>query len=626
MRVKYLLAIGLICACARTPSPTLPVATPQAVFTSTPSNTATLPHTQTPLTPRTLTICLADEPQSLYLYARPEAGRDHLLAALYDGPIDNVAYGYQPVLLEKLPRVADGDAVVQRVRLNAGEGVVDEMGRVVTLTTGVIVNLLDGEQITYNGSGPITVPQMVVTFRLKPGVLWSDGQPLTAADSVFSFEVAKNPDSFDLRRALAERTASYRASDKTTVEWVGLPGYIDPLYFTNFWTPLPRHVYGGLSPTEIADSPEANRNPLGWGPFVLREWVSGDHLTFERNPNYFRAPEGMPWADRVTYRIIPNPAQLVDELRAGRCEVVPQSPALEAVSDGLAQANALNEARLQVGGSTTLEHLDFGVTPAPDYARGVGNAFFQDGRVRQAVAYCLNRLALSPSSAGGGESLATYLPDTHPLLASGVSAYRFDPTQGRALLAELGWADSDGDGTLDKDGAPLELTLVTGPSGEVSRENVAHAIRDQLRENCGIEIEIYLLTRGELEGDWPDGVVFGRRFDLALFGWKIGSVPPCELFTTAQIPGAANPGGANDTGYSDPQFDAACRRALTTLDPQPTAQHHAEAQRLFAQDLPMLPLFFGGKLAAARPEVLGFALDPTSPSELWNIEALSLVP
>ncbi|MGH2523606.1 MAG: hypothetical protein ACRDH2_13965, partial [Anaerolineales bacterium] len=181
-----------------------------------------------------------------------------------------------------------------------------------------------------------------------------------------------------------------------------------------------------------------------------------------------------------------------------------------------------------------------------------------------------------------------------------------------------GWADSDGDGALDKDGIPLRLTL----AGDARREALLGDIQLQLKANCGIEVETRLLTRGELEGDWPDGVIFGRRFDLALFGWNVGAAPPCEVWTTTQIPSDANPGGANDTGYSNPAFDAACRRARTTLDPQHATQSHAEAQRIFAEDLPVLPLFFWPKLAAARAPVQGFVLDPTSPSELWNIEEL----
>ncbi len=627
------------CNPTRTPAPTTLFApAPPPPSTSSPAP----PLSPAPLlpsasaVPQELTVCLPSEPQSLYLYARPEPGREHILAALYDGPIDSHDYQYQPVLLTKLPSVADGDAVVNTVTVNVGDTVVDSLGRVMTLAEGASLAQLDSATTTYSGSGPVSVPQMVVTFHLKSGVLWSDGEPLTADDSVFSYEVSLSPDSYSPRRDLAERTASYRALDDVTVEWMGLPGYLDPLYFTSFWTPLPRHVFGGLTPTEIAGSPEANRNPLGWGPFVLTEWASGDHFTFERNPHYFRAAEGLPHLDRVTYRIAPgDAATLLAELQSGACDVVPQNSAFDAAAASLVTAwdtavpPGLPDVRVQSVTGTTLEHLDFGIAPTDDYTRPEGNDFFADTRIRHAIGLCLDREGLArltgPSPHQRGEPPATYLPAFHPFAAL-LDPIPFDPARGRALLSEMRWTDSNGDGTLDKDGAPLKLALVSGPVGDSIREALLAAIQSQLKTNCGIEVGPRLLTRGELEGDWPDGVIFGRRFDLAVFGWEVGSVPPCELFTAAQIPDDANPGGANDTGYSNPQFDAACHRALTMFDPQLAAQYHAEAQRLFAQDLPMLPLFFRVKIAAIRAQVADFTRDPTSPSELWNIEELSLVP
>jgi peptide/nickel transport system substrate-binding protein len=577
--------------------------------TATPTPLPTLledPHTLTPPPPsvpsvtplavessvKSVDLCLADEPQSLYLYARPEAGRAHLLAALYDGPIDHVNDEYQPVLLEKLPSVNDGDAVVRDVTLNAGDTAVDDIGRVVTLTEGVTVNLLNGEQITYSGSGPIAAPQMTVTFRLRPGVRWSDGQPLTADDSVFSYRVSLSPDSFNPRRALAERTAAYRALDDTTVEWVGLPGYIDPLYFTNFWSPLPRHRFTDMTPGQIADSDEANYNPLGWGPFVLKEWARGDQLTFERNPYYFRASEGLPEADMLTYRIVTDATQIVDSLRSGQCAIAPSSPALESALDTLAQLQFAHTVS-----STALAYLHFGIRPAANYARAVGHDFFAGARARQAIAHCL-----------------TWLSPLTP-----------DPARGRALLAELGWTDSGGDGFLDKDGIRLSLTLAGfNLQSPISNfQSPVSNLQSQLQTNCGIAVELLPLTRGEFTGDWPDGVVFGRRFDLAVLTWDEGGGWPCELWLTEQLPDDANPGGANASGYSNPAFDAACRRARATLDPALAAHYRAEAQQLFAQDLPALPLFFRVKVAAALPGVQGFALDPTSDSELWAIEAIA---
>ncbi len=118
-------------------------------------------------------------------------------------------------------------------------------------------------------------------------------------------------------------------------------------------------------------------------------------------------------------------------------------------------------------------------------------------------------------------------------------------------------------------------------------------------------------------------MIFGRRFDLAVFAWPVGALPPCELFTTAEIAGAGTPGGANDSGYSSSAFDAACQQSLFPFDQSAGAQRQAEAQRQFSRDLPVLPLFFEARHGAARPSVQGYILDPSSPSELWNIEIMN---
>ena len=628
----------------RTPAPNLSLTTTAVAFqtvypppppTPTPSPTAI---------PGTLTLCLADEPQSLYLYAKPEAGRAHILAALYDGPIDSVNYAYQPVLLEKLPSLSDGDALTRTVTLYPGDTLVDSLGRVVTLTLGVVVPQMDGGSLTYSGEGSLTAPQMVVTFHLKPGVLWSDGAPLTSADSVFSYNISRHPDSYNPLHTLAERTASYHVIDSVTLEWVGLPGYLDPLYFTNFWTPLPHHLYPTSTGADLAADENANHNPLGWGAFILKEWVKGDHLTFERNPLYFRAAEGLPKVNEVTYRIVPDRAQIFDDLSNRKCDVAPSSPVFDGISPSAGRGGPLAESGVNLDFTDSiLEHLDFGIAPVSDYAREVGNDFFQDLRARQAIAHCLYRgeLASLPglSFYAGWEPPFTYLPNDNndPFYFRPTPvAYYSDPARGRALLAEMGWTDSDGDGTLEKNGKPLKLSLVGGPVGDSLREGLLTEIQTELKANCGIVVETRLLTQGELAADWPDGVIFGRRFDLALFGWNVGVVPPCALFTTAQIASDSNPGGANDTGYSNPDFDAACQRALLPPLSPPTlfwdtrqseaAKFHFEAQDIFARDLPLLPLFFRIKTAAVRREVADFTLDSTSPSELWNIETLKIAP
>jgi peptide/nickel transport system substrate-binding protein len=274
--------------------------------------------------------------------------------------------------------------------------------------------------------------------------------------------------------------------------------------------------------------------------------------------------------------------------------------------------------RVYASAGATLEMLLLGQQPAPGYQPPPGAALFAEARGRQALAHCLDRAALAP--ARGVPVTASYLPADHPLAAAPAADIAFDPALGRALLAEAGWTDTDGDATLDRDGQPLALTLAGGPVGNAAREALLAAVQAQLLANCGVALTLQPLTNGELVGDWPDGVIFGRRFDLALFGWRVGAAPPCGLFLSEQVPGDANPAGANAGGYASPEFDAACRRALAALDLPAAAAEHRLAQGFFARDLPALPLFFWPRVGLARSEVAGYSVDAISESELWNVE------
>lgn len=606
-----------------TASVSVPDATASVSATPTELGQAATPSaTSLPARAAELVICLASEPRSLYRYARPEVGRAHILAALYDGPIDatgtDADYGFVPMLLTARPSPANGGAVLETVRVSPGELVVDALDRAVPLAEGVRLMTAAGPVITYTGDQPADLPQWVVTFHLKPGLTWSAGAPLTAADSVFAYTLGSDVDSQDPLRAVAERTASYVAPDAATVVWTGLPGYVDPLYFTHFWPPLPQHQFAGMTPGEIADSAAANRAPLGWGPFVVEAWTPGQQLTLTRNPLYWRAAEGLPRVERLTYRFVADPAAQLAALQAGTCDLAPSGPSLTALAE---RATAAGLSAQTVPG-TALTMLHFGLAPAPDYV-SEGSAAVAEQGVRQALAQCLDRAALAP--APGLDVTDSYM---RPVLGQGPPAYSgryypFDPAQGRASLAEAGWTDTDGDGVVDRAGVPLALTLAGGPQDSAEVRALLAAVQAQLQTNCGVGVTVQALTRGELVGDWPDGVIFGRRFNLALVTWRVGPVPPCALFLSDQIPNADNPAGANASGYANPDFDAACRQAQVAVDAGSAQAAQATAAEWFAQDLPALPLFWWPRTGLARAGVTGYVVDGVSESELWNIEAIA---
>ena len=156
---------------------------------------------------------------------------------------------------------------------------------------------------------------------------------------------------------------------------------------------------------------------------------------------------------------------------------------------------------------------------------------------------------------------------------------------------------------------------------------------------CGIKTNIQLHASEEWFAPPPEGILFGRRFDLGEFAWLTGVDPPCDLYLSSEVGGPMNQTwksiqdeqirnfpnsgwwGQNNTGFADSDYDAACNTALNSLIGQPQYETgHREAQRIFAEQLPVAPLFLRMKSAATRPDFCNFIMDPTSSSEFWNIE------
>lgn len=634
--ISAVLLLGLVTGCAfqvtresaATPTaPDPPTRTLTLSSTPTPVNTST----STPTLPKELTVCQAEEPNTLFIYGGPSRAAHNVLEAIYDGAIDSRTYRFQPVILKKLPSLDNGDVVVQTVQVKEGDIVVDASGEVLQLGPSVTMLNTRGGEVTFEDRGVITTTQLVVTFTLRSDVTWADGQPLTAHDSRYSYALAAELDDPALQRRY-RRTQSYQVTDKQTIVWTGVPGYRDTFYLFNFYHPLPRHVLRGTSLEQLLDTEVARRRPLSWGPFAIEEWVEGDHITLVRNPNYFRLSEGLPHLDRVTFRFVADPQRAIDQLLAGECDVVTQGVIGSVPPASLTEAAEAGRIRLISSPSTEWEHLDFGVQPVT-WARRV--SFFADVRVRQAVAHCIDRERIASEIFPHDAAVVarSYIGPRHPLHA-GDQLYRwkYDPRAGQSLLEEAGWRDEDGDGIREAHDVPnvgsgiaFSVTLLTS-EGHPTRERTAGILAENLKA-CGIGSTVNYLPPAELYADGPDGPLFGRQFDLALFSWLNDFSPPCELYLSTEIPAEENWWTtSNDPGYASEEYDAACQSALRALyGTESYARSHRRAQRIFSRDLPVLPLYFVPKLVAARKGVSGVSLDPSEPTAFWNIETFDVI-
>ncbi|HEY4718665.1 MAG TPA: peptide ABC transporter substrate-binding protein [Anaerolineales bacterium] len=572
--------------------------------------------TPTPVGPQTLNICMSEEPSSLYLYGDNSHSARAIRQAIYDGPFELQGYIPQAVILENIPSLDNGGAALQPVTVTAGQEVVDAEGLVRNLQTGVRIypaGCKDGNCVVEYSGGEMQMDQLVVTFTLKADLSWSDGTALTAADSVYSFEL--NAD-----KTRIERTASYTASDERSVVWSGLPGYLDPGYQTNFWTPAPRHAWEGTATADLLAAEFAARKPLGWGPYVIDEWVAGERIELSRNPNYWRAAEGLPYFSNLNFIFIEGGAE---ELQNGTCDLLLPSAELGG------QAASLQETGAQVvfTPAGNWEHLDFGIKPL-SYDNGFNLLqdradFFGDARLRQAMAMCIDRQALITDEAWGKGSLPnTYLPPGHPLADPDAASYAFDPGAANAVLDELGWVLGPDGVRVNQSypgaqaGVAMQFTLATGDSEQDLA--IAHVIQSSL-DDCGVAVEVASGPAEQVFAPGPQGAVFGRAFDLAQFAWPYGQQPACYLYLSEAVPGEDLEvfkygwGGWNLSGFANPEYDAACQAALRSL-PGEAGYGDAErqAQALFAEQLPALPLFVPYEVAVARADFCGFSAEAGS--------------
>jgi len=632
-----MLLAGLV-ACTQKPSSTvdaLPItATPPTGQPIKDAPELTPTATLLPAPERLLTICLGREPASLFYYdATSMAARD-VLAAIYDGPVDIRDYTTHPVILQKLPSLKDGDALLRPVQVEAGDLIIDSSGNPVILEVGVEFRPSGCTESTctqsYSDDQPVTMDQLILRFTLLPGILWSDGTPLTSSDSVYSYELAHSlyPAA---QPELITRTQSYRVLDEYSVEWNGLPGYQDGIYHTKFFTPLPQHAWHTYSIEEIRTAEASTRKPLGWGAYILDEWIAGDHISLHKNPLYFRAGENLPYFDNLVFRFVGSSDEALDALQAGECDFVDQTAMLGSAPPRLLELQQEGQIQSFYMNDAGWEQITFGINTIDS----LRVRFFAIKEVRQAVAMCIDReelIADTPSS----EQLLTdlYIPASHPLYNPQVRHYDFDLQAAAALLESVGWHDLDNDPATPRvaqgvsgvpDGTPFEVEYLVSDDGKTRSDGLAI---QKMLQGCGIYTKVINQQPQEYLASGPDGPVFGRVFDLAQFAWVGAYEPACYLYLSDEIPGpypefTKGWGGGNASGYTNPEFDQACENALFSLSD--SAQHlpeHFKAQDIFSEELPALPLYIHFNVSVARPDLCNYSSKSAIDSPLWNLERL----
>ncbi|PDV99575.1 ABC transporter substrate-binding protein [Candidatus Chloroploca asiatica] len=532
-------------------------------------------------------IGLAAEPADLLPYhidSADERVSAPLTELLFPSPLLLMGYTYTNTgVLERVPSFENGDVAFTQV-----EVYLDSLGLISPTPT---------ETIT-------TVEQINVTFHWNPDLVWSDGTPLTAEDSLFAYELARQINlgqETNDKLALLER---YELVDPYTTRAVLKPDFVDPAYLSTYFTPLPRHL---LADQPLADfmKSEFALKPVGYGPFMVERREPGS-VRLIRNPFYPEANESITGIS-VVFR--DNVDLLRTSVAGGSLDVVALNqppPELLAALRADAEAGLLT---VDAVNSPIWEHLDFNLDVAA----------LQDIRVRRAIAHAINRDAMNATLLGDyGRVLESWIvPEQWAAVPlDQLTRYPFNPDLARQLLDEVGIVDTDGDGLREVAGQPFILNLIT-TQGSPLRVATAEQIRDDLAA-VGLGISVQELPTATLYS--PEGQLFRRTFDLALFAWIAGPDPRgWERWSCAGVPNESNGWtGNNFSGWCFFEADRAIRMATTSLDRQERLAAYLKQQQLFTQEVPVLPLFQRVDLVLVNPTVLGIEADPTAPFT-WNL-------
>src|SRR3990172_6519492 len=465
-----LIACLLAAAACTAPALDLPFSGGGAVAVTPPPFLPTAPPA-----PKVLVVCLAEEPDTFYLYDSPNPSAQTLLPALYDGPFAVLDHEYPRVILEGVPSVESGTVRLETASLASGDLYFNpETMLPETLAPGkpyLPSGCTSPDCVRRSEGGQIQMDRQVAEFRLLPDLAWSDGMPLTARDSVFSFRLDADPGTPSLKDRV-NYTASYEAVDDRTVRWTGIPGYSDPELAGSFWTPLPEHVLGDVAPADLPQAEAARTMPIGWGPYVLENWTPGESLEFSPNPNYHRRGEGLPAFDHLQARIIGEGTKAaIQQVLTGECDVLEESLLDGSTLETLAQLSGDQRLKSSATPGVLLERLDFQTAPAGDRP-----PILAEQGVRRALAACIDRQGVIDRAVSGlGPIPSGVLTAGHPLDASVASSIVYDPAGGEAALASLGWIDDDEQAATPRvaqgvvgldDGTPLALSLRTARSEE----------------------------------------------------------------------------------------------------------------------------------------------------------------
>jgi peptide/nickel transport system substrate-binding protein len=421
-------------------------------------------------------------------------------------------------------------------------------------------------------------------YRMKSGLKWSDGRPITAQDVTWSYEMYANAELASPRQENVTEIDSVVAENDTTVTFYFKRRYPEMLFDSGLHI-VPRHAYQGTAPAALRTHRVFSRpdSMVVSGPFKIGAWQPGQQVTLVPNPQSATRPR----LDRIVIRVIPETITRIVEMQNGAVDFARGLP-FDQVPALRQRAPNLQFDREQ---KRFWEFVAYNPQKVPQFAdpqirRALGLAVDVDGIMRQ-----LRMGDFAVAASGPYPPIFAELYDPQRMRPLG-----FDTAQAKRILEEKGWRDTDGDGIREKDGKPFRFTLITN-TGNQRRADVS-LILQRMWRNVGVDVR---LQPYEL-GTFQERMIRSRDYEAALGSWGVELSP--------NLTGLWSPDAAfNITSYRNPEV----ARLMTEAERQPTAQlanplWKAAAERI-VQDQPYTWLYYYDAVTGRRDRLRGVKVD-----------------
>jgi peptide/nickel transport system substrate-binding protein len=449
-------------------------------------------------------------------------------------------------------------------------------------------------------NGGISEDGLTITYTLRDGVTWHDGEPVTSADIKATWEMIMNPDYAVITRFGYDRIGSVDTPDPLTVVLnFSEPFASWPILFDAI---APKHIIEANA--DNLDESEAMRAPIGFGPYRIVEYRTGESIEYAAFDNYFR---GRPIIDRFFIRIYPSVDALMQAVAAQEVDLawsvpisyVPQIEALEGQGIVLVSAPSANAERYVIN------------------ADADKNPLFADKALRQALHHAIDKQQIIDSLLFGLAEPGLGEWQGSPWQNTELPPYAYDPDRCRELLDGLGWLAGD-DGIRQKDGERLSFSHKT-TTGNQLRENVQLLVQ-QMFLDVGVEMKIENQRVADLFGTWEQGGQWSRG-EYQMGGWSQGLRSPdpevSNRYLCSEIASEENPAGSQWYRYCNPEVDDLLNQQAATFDLEERRRLIFQIQEILHEEAYWIWLYAAEAIYTAPAALQNFVLHPFA-NFYWN--------